>query len=182
VLEHTPLLDGDGYCFRIRELATGRSVPELRWTRSRLHGQQEPPELVTLRDVVGRLEDYEPARALTIKALAAYRDDPSCSTCTLDVELGRLEGSILVLNRGLREAVQRAVKHRSMTMSEIALRCGRVRRYNSGGVNGETSWLARRIGQAPESGEEHPSPWVQSDVLALIAREGLGVCPREVEL
>jgi hypothetical protein len=182
VLEHTPLLDGEGYCFRIRELATGRSVPELRWARSRLHDEQEPPELVTLRDVVGRLEDYEPARALTIEALAMYREDPSCSTCTLDGELGRLEGSILVLNRGLREAVLAAVKHRGMTMSEIALRCDRTRRDRTGRVNGETSWLARRIGQAPESGEEHPSPWVQSDVLALIAREGLRVCPREVEL
>jgi hypothetical protein len=182
VLEHAPLLDGEGYCFRIRELATGRSVPELRWARSRLHDEQEPPEVVTLRDVVARLEDYEPARALTIEALAGYREDPSCSTCTLDGELQRLEGSILVLNRGLREAVLAAIEHRGMTMSEIALRCGRTRRDRSGRVNGETSWLARRIGQAPESGEEYPSPWVQSDVLALIAREGLRVCPREVEL
>jgi hypothetical protein len=182
VLEHTPLLDGGGYCFRLRELVLGRSVPELRWIRSRFHDEQESSEVVTLRDVVGRLEDYEPARALTVEALAAYREDPSCSTCTLDTELQRLEGSILVLNRALREAVQVAVKHRSMTMSEIALRCGRTRRYRSGEVKGETSWLARRIGQAPESGEEDPSPWVQSDVLALIAREGLRVCPCEVEL
>jgi hypothetical protein len=182
VLQHTPLLDGEGYCFRLRELATGRSVPELRWARSRLHGEQEPPELVTLREVVARLEDYEPARALTIEALAAYREDPSCSTCTLDDELQRLQASTLVLNRKLREAALAAVKHRGLSMSEIALRCGRTKRDRSGGVNGETSWLARRIGQAPESGEEHPSPWVQSDVLALIAREGLQVCPREVEL
>ncbi|HEY2768303.1 MAG TPA: hypothetical protein VGI76_08600 [Solirubrobacteraceae bacterium] len=182
VLEHTPLLDGEGYYFRLRELATGCSVPELRWARSHLHDEQEPPAVVTLRDVVGGLEDYEPARALTIEALAACREDPSCSTCTLDGELGRLEGSTLVLNRGLREAVLAAVKHRGMTMSEIALRCGRTRRDRTGRVNGETSWLARRIGQAPESTEEHPSPWVQSDVLALIAREGLRVCPHEVEL
>ena len=37
VLDHAPLLDGEDYCFRIRELTTGRSVPELRWARSRLH-------------------------------------------------------------------------------------------------------------------------------------------------
>ncbi len=182
VLEHTPLLDGEGSCFRIRELASGRSVPELRWARSRLHDEQEPPEPVTLRDVVAWLEDYEPARALTIEALAAYREDPSCSTCTLDDELQRLEGSTLVLNRGLREVVQAAVKHRGLSMSEIALRRGRTKRDRAGRVSGETSWLARRIGQAPEGGEQHPSPWVQSDVLALIAREGLRVCPREVEL
>jgi len=27
-----------------------------------------------------------------------------------------------------------------------------------------------------------PKPWVSSDVLAVIAREGLGIAPREVEL
>ena len=182
VLEHAPLLDGEGYCFRIRELTTGRSVPEPRWARSRLHDEQEPPEPVTLRDVVARLEDYEPARALTIEALAAYREDPSCSTCTLDGELQRLQASTIVLNRGLREAVRGAVKFRGLSMSEIALRCGRTKRDRAGRVSGETSWLARRIGQVPESGEQHPSPWVQNDVLALIARDGLRVCPCEVEL
>ncbi len=182
VLEHAPLLDGEGYCFRIRELTTGRSVPELRWARSRLHDEQEPPEPVTLRDVVARLEDYEPARALTIETLAAYREDPSCSTCTLDGELQRLQASTIVLNRGLREAVRGAVKFRGLSMSEIALRCGRTKRDRAGRVSGETSWLARRIGQVPESGEQHPSPWVQNDVLALIARDGLRVCPCEVEL
>ncbi|HXA55135.1 MAG TPA: hypothetical protein VNV37_09725 [Solirubrobacteraceae bacterium] len=182
VLQHTPLLDGEGYCFVLRELVAGRSVPELRWARSRLHGEQESSELVTLREVVARLEDYEPARALTIEALAAYREDPSCSTCTLHDELQRLQVSTLVLNRGLREAVLAAVKYRGLSMSEIALRCGRTKRDRSGGVSGEASWLARRIGQAPEGGEERPSPWAQSDVLALIAREGLRICPREVEL
>jgi hypothetical protein len=183
VLEHAPLLDGEGYCFRIRELATGhRSVPELRWARSRLLDEQGPPEIVILRDVIARLEDYEPARALTIEALAVYREDPSCSTCRLDGELQRLQASTLVLNRALREAVITAVKHRGLSMSTIALRCGRTRRDRSGRVKGEASWLARRIGLSPEGKEEHPSPWVQSDVLALIAREGLRVCPREVEL
>jgi hypothetical protein len=182
VLKHAPLLDGEGYCFRIRELTTGSSVPELRWARSRLHGEQEPPKLVTLRDVVAQLEDYEPARALTSEALAVYREDPSCSTCMLNGELQRLEASPIVLNRGLREAVIAAVKHRGLTMSEIARRCGRTKRDRLGSVSGETSWLARRIGQLPESGKQHPTPWVQSDVLALIAREGLHVCPREVEL
>jgi hypothetical protein len=182
VLQHAPLLDGEGYCFRLRELATGRSVPELRWARSRLHGEQESPELVTLRDVIGRLQDYEPAREITIEALAAYREDQSCATCTLNQELQRLQASTIVLNRGLREAVLAAVKHRGLSMSEIAQRCERTKRDRAGRVSGETSWLARRIGQAPEGGEQHPSPWVQSDVLALIAREGLHVCPRDVEL
>ena len=182
VLKHTPLLDGEGYCFRIRELTTGRSAPELRWARSRLHDAQEPPELVTLRDVVAQLEDYEPARALTIEALGAYREDPSCSTCTLDGELQRLQASTIVLNRGLREAVLAAVKYRGLSMSEIARRCGRIKRDRAGRLSGETSWLARRIGTLPEGGEQHLSRWVQSDVLALIAREGLRVCPREVEL
>jgi hypothetical protein len=44
------------------------------------------------------------------------------------------------------------------------------------------SWLARRIGQTPEAGAAEPTPWISSDVLALIARDGLGLSPREVEL
>ena len=36
--------------------------------------------------------------------------------------------------------------------------------------------------RAPESGKDTPTPWVRSDVLALIARRGLGVSPHEVEL
>ena len=67
-------------------------------------------------------------------------------------------------------------------MSEIAIRCGRIKRDRRGNVSGETSWLARRIGLLPEGGGDEPTPWVHSDVLALIARDGLGVSPREVEL
>jgi hypothetical protein len=50
-----------------------------------------------------------------------------------------------------------------------------------GRESGETSWLARRIGQLPEAGQPRPTPWVHNDVLALIARDGLGISPREVE-
>jgi hypothetical protein len=67
-------------------------------------------------------------------------------------------------------------------MSEIAVRCGRVKRDGKGNVSGETSWLARRIGLLPEGGQSRPTPWIHSDVLALIARDGLGASPREVEL
>ena len=36
------------------------------------------------------------------------------------------------------------------------MRCGRVKRDARGNVSGETSWLARRIGQMPEGGEQKP--------------------------
>jgi hypothetical protein len=90
--------------------------------------------------------------------------------------------SPLVLNRRWRERVEHAVADWGLSMSEIALRCGRVKRDKRGKESGETSWLARRIGQLPEAGAEHPTPWVHSDVLALIARDGLGVSPHEVEV
>jgi hypothetical protein len=67
-------------------------------------------------------------------------------------------------------------------MSEIAIRCGRVKRDTRGSSSGQTSWLARRIGQLPEGGQDSPTPWVHTDVLALIARDGIGVSPNEVEL
>ncbi len=87
-----------------------------------------------------------------------------------------------MLNRGLREAVVRMVGRGELTLSDIAIRCGRIKRDARGNISGETSWLGRRIGQLPESGALAPTPWIRSDVLALIAREGLGVCPHEVEL
>jgi hypothetical protein len=182
VLEHAPLLDGEDYCFSVREITTGRAVPELRWTCSPVHDEQHSPAPVKLCDVIAQLEDYEPARAITLEALAAYRDDPSCFTLTLDRELELLETSRFILNRGLREAVLVASGHHGLSMSEIALRCGRTKRDHAGRVSGETSWLACRIGKLPESGAQTPSRWVDSDVLAHIAREGLRVCPREVEL
>jgi hypothetical protein len=67
-------------------------------------------------------------------------------------------------------------------MSQIAMRCGRIKHDKKGKRSGETSWLARRIGQLRESGQNGPTPWVHTDVLALIVRDGLGATPREIEL
>jgi hypothetical protein len=69
----TSLLDSDGVVYRIREMSTDGSFPELRWTRSRHPGQEEPFETLRLRDVVARLQDYEPARTITTDALAVHR-------------------------------------------------------------------------------------------------------------
>jgi len=90
--------------------------------------------------------------------------------------------SEIVLNRGLREAVKRKVARGELSMSQIAVRCGRIKQDRRGNRSGETSWLARRIGQLPDSGKNEPTPWVHTDVLALIVRDGLGISPREVEL
>jgi hypothetical protein len=137
---------------------------------------------VSVRDVVGSLESYEPVRTLTAAALARHGEDRTVSVSALRAELVRMDGSRIVLNRGLREAVLDAVEARGLSMSEIALRCGRVKYDARGNASGETSWLARRVGLAPEGGEREPTPWVHSEVLALIARAGLGISPREVEL
>ena len=173
------LQDAAGHVYRISEDQAPGYAPELRWTRS-LSGREDSSDAVTLRDVVGSLEAYEPARTLTREALA--RAGECVSTRRLREEAQRLAESAIVLNRGLREAVQRELRLGVVTMSDIAARCGRVRRDPPRGRAGEASWVARRIGVMPESGEEKPCPWVHIDVLALIARDGLGICPREVEL
>jgi hypothetical protein len=72
--------------------------------------------------------------------------------------------------------------HVEALASEIALRRGRVKRDARGNISGETSWLARHIGQMPEGGEDRPCPWIHTDVLARIARDGLCISPHEVEL
>lgn len=174
------LTAADGQRFALELRFTGMSIPVLRWCKQSTAAPET--RIVSLRDVVGGLESYEPARSLTARALAAHHLDPAVSVAVLAVELERLNASRTVLNRGLRGAVLARVERESLSMSEIALRCGRVKRDRRGIVSGETSWLARRIGIAPEAPGCAPTPWVHSEVLALIARTGLGISPREVEL
>ncbi len=173
--------DGQG-CLHALELLHGAmSIPELRWRRC-------PPGCapggapVSLREVIASVESYEPARTLTLRALALHGHDSGVSTCVLRAELARVQTSPIVLNRRLREAVLHALERGELSMSEIAIRCGRVKRDRRGNEAGETSWLARRLGLLPEGGQRRSTPWIHSDVLALIARDGLGISPREVEL
>jgi len=173
--------DAEGHIYGIRELQVNERLKELRWTRSIHPGREEPSEAVGLRDVVARVQDYEPARSMTAAAILAARGT-GISVCRLAAELDRLVCSPIVLNRALREAVQARLTRGEMSMSQIAIRCGRVKRDLHGNTSGETSWLARRIGLIPEGGQTSPTPWVSSNVLALIARDGLGISPLEVEL
>lgn len=180
VSRDTRLLDSRGRLYAIR-VVNGDGEPQLRWTRCATPTATESFATVTLREVIGALEDYEPARTITTHALSANGDGERAGVACLRQEAARIADSPIVLNRRLREVVQTRVTA-GLSMSEIALRCGRAKRGPRGSVCGETGWLARRIGQIPESGETQPTPWVHSDTLALIAREGLGVSPNEVEL
>lgn len=160
----------------------GNGRPELRWRRS--HSSRSPLgwEPVSLRELVGRLESYEPVRTITAAAIADHRGDRTVSVRQLQGEYRWLCKSPVILNRALREAVLQATTSGRLTMSEIALRCGIVKRDRRGRRSGETSWLARRVGLMPEGGAAHVTPWIHSDVLALIAREGLRMSPHEVEV
>jgi len=169
----------DGCLHSLSAIPGEMSIPELRWTRT---APGSPSVAVSLRSAIGLLESYEPFCRHTTHALARYRDDPSVSSTTLQTELARVQRSPIILNRGLREAVLASIARGEATMSEIAMRCGRLKRDAKGNRSGETSWLARRIGLLPEGGHRAPTPWVHTDVLALIARDGLGIAPREVEL
>jgi hypothetical protein len=174
-----PLVAGIGVLLQIRPVS-GRGGPALRWTVTTRAGAGR--QVLPLRQVFGLLQAYEPVASMTRAAIAAHAQSPGASVSALRAELDRACNSSIVLNRALRERVERAVASEGLSMSEIAIRCGRLKRNKRGNESGETSWLARRIGQLPEGGAEHPTPWVHSEVLALIARDGLGVSPREVEL
>jgi hypothetical protein len=176
------LLDPRGeYVYRL-ELVRAGAIAQLRWGR-RVHDERnESPRSVSLRKVVGSIESYQPARELTGAALARYRQDRKVVIGPLRDELTRLNDSPIVLNRRLRETVMARIEAGELSMGEIALRCGRAKRCRNGKLNGETSWLARRLGLLPESGASRPTPWVHSDVLALIARSGIGLSPAEAEL
>jgi hypothetical protein len=176
------LSDRHGARHRLAPVATGPGIPELRWCRLRAEGGGElQPESV--RDAIACMDGYEPVRELTVRALERHREDPTVSVAVLRSELRRIDASRIVLNRGLRRAVLHAMRAQGLSLSEIAFRCGRVKWDGKGNCSGETSWLSRRVGIAPESGGDgRPTPWIHSEVLALIAREGLGIAPREVEL
>lgn len=170
--------DEGGASYAIVAVDCGTPCRVLRWTR-RAPGHEEA-QAMCLREVVSRLQAYEPARSLTLAAIARHAHDKTVSVCLLRNELQRIDSSSVVLNTRLREAVLERVGL-GETLSEIAMRCGRMKRDNNGSVSGETSWLSRRIGVRAEAGRAASTPWVHSDVLALIAREGLGLCPLEVE-
>jgi hypothetical protein len=173
------VVEGRGGRFEIAALIDQGARQEFRWTPVPRPGARARLA-ITLRGVVGTLEEYEPARSMTATLInTPARDHVGVTSLTL--ELARLLRSPVVLNRALREAVARQVLA-GTTMSEIALRCGRFKRDRRGNRSGETSWLARRIGQMPEGGQARPTPWIHSDTLALIARDGLGLSPHEVEL
>ena len=171
------LRDARGRGYRLAEVDDHRYGRQTRWVRRSGRPRAEP---VSLRTVVGALEAYEPVRALT---RAALRRAPSRSAVhALARELDQLERSPLVLNRALREAVQQRVRSGELSLSCIAGRCGRGKHSSTGLRIGDTTWLQRRLGVLPEHGSSEPTPWIHTDVLALIARDGLGVEPREVEL
>jgi hypothetical protein len=170
-----------GVIYRL-EGGEGAAISQLRWRRWAAGAGNRLGEGVSLRAAIGEVESYEPFCAITRAALTFHRDDQKVSTTILRAELERVLESSIVLNRGLREAVLERLEHERLSMSEIAIRCGRIKRDCNGNESGETSWLARRLGLLPEGGKDRPTPWVHSDVLALIARQGIGVSPREVEL
>jgi hypothetical protein len=174
------LHDQCGRRYRIEPVAGANATPQLRWCR-RGPGSREAPEPVSVRETIASLQRYEPVLTPTRRALALHHENGEVSLSLLRAELVRMQESPIVLNWALRAAVLDAVERRGQSMSEIAMRCGRIKRDSSGNASGETSWLARRLGLLPEGGRPEPTPWVHSDVLALIARDGLGLSPREVE-
>jgi hypothetical protein len=167
--------------FRLVRIACRMTIPALRWVRLD-PGARGAAEVISLREAIAASESYEPFCGITRQAVERWVDDETISTAALRTELNRVLESPIVLNRGLREAVMSRIARDQMSMSEIAIRCGRRKRDSKGNESGETSWLARRIGLLPEGGQTHPTRWVHSDVLGLIAWHGLGIAPREVEL
>jgi len=175
---HAPV-DRRGFRYRLELVESGMSIPQLRWCRRA--SPVAPPHPVSVRETVGRLERYEPVRGITWRALAEHAASTQVSVTMLRAELKRLLDSPIVLNRSLRVAALARLTAQELSMSEVAIRCGRVKVDGRGHSSGETSWLARRLGLLPEAGQRAPTPWIHSDVLALIARSGLTVSPREVE-
>jgi hypothetical protein len=176
------LVDRHGRSYHLEPVPARKAISEMRWQQYPPGVQAGPPRVLTVRDVVAALESYEPVRTLTLQIVARHRRDARVSVSVLRSEIRRFCVSRFVLNRGVREAALATARADGLSLSEIARRCGRFKHDSRGNISGDNSWLSRRLGLMPEGGEDSPTPWVDSDVLALIAREGLGISPREVEL
>lgn len=164
------LCDGDGRLWSLAPVAGASKLPEMRW-------RDDASMVVSVRDVVAAMQSYSPVCDATEAALEL----DGVSTAVLRAELERVLESPILLNRCLRERVALEVGSARSSMGEIAARCGRTKRDGAGTRSGDTSWLARRVGLLAETRRARPTPWVHTEVLALIARTGLGVSPREVE-
>jgi hypothetical protein len=169
------LRDHDQNRYRIEQITKPDGANQLHWVTLPAGATDPSPRPLALRGVIGAMQEYEPAVALTEAAIAAGSQAEELAT-----ELRRLGEAPLVLNRRLREKVLAIVERGDLSMSEIAMRCGHVKRDRKGNRCGETSWLARRLGLMTETGRARPTAWIRSDVLATIAA-ALGLNPGEVE-
>jgi hypothetical protein len=120
--------DRDGRSYRLELLRTGMSIPELRWCQQPPKGAESMPQPLSAREAIAALESYEPVLTATRRALALHRGNTEVSTTVLRAELDRVQGSPIVLNRRLRKTVLATIEQQELSMSEIAIRCGRVKR------------------------------------------------------
>ena len=144
------LRDSVGRSYRIEHVASTMSIPELRWCRYCPDEADHAREPLSVRETIACLERYGPVLALTRQALTSNLRSGEVSIVVLRAELVRMQESPIVLNRALRAAVVKAVERGGQSMSEIAIRCGRIKRDSAGNASGETSlagstaWLAAR--------------------------------------
>ena len=111
--------------FALHPRATAREPGQLRWWRCDDRGPVHP---VSLRDAIAVLESYEPIRSLTAAVTGnGHLSGQPVSVSVLRAELKRVLESPIVLNRALREAVLERVERGDLSMSEIAIRCRRVK-------------------------------------------------------
>ncbi len=165
----------------IRANTDAGEFPQLRWMElAETPGESFGP--VTLREVIGALERYEPAIAMTRSAIDAQPPGGAVSTATLRAELHRMQAQRDRAEpwtarsgrprAGLRDVAQRDRACAAGARNATAAETSAARRAGSPGASAV----------CPESGKPTPTPWVHTSTLALIAREGLRVSPREVEL
>jgi hypothetical protein len=89
----TELLDERGHVFQLEPAETRMSIPELRWWQ-KTHEAYNPPQAVSVREVIGTLESYEPVRDVTAQALAMHACGPRVSMAVLRAGLAVVPGDV----------------------------------------------------------------------------------------
>ncbi|MHB8492637.1 MAG: hypothetical protein ACYDA6_10565 [Solirubrobacteraceae bacterium] len=161
------LADAGGKRYRLAKVSDrGNSADAAAWSWVTIgpHGRYAP---VTLRDVIGAVEEYDPARRMTVALLA--RDEPG--TSKLRDELRRLDHGNRVLVRGLRERAVAAVERGDVTWTTLAQRV-----QSTTSARAETTYVQRRLGLRPEQPGGLCARWMNHDTFMRFAA-ALGVDP-----
>ena len=148
------LVDRLGAAYRSSRARRRMSIPELRWCRRGGAARRRAASACARRSPRWRATSRcGRSPCMRSRAARSAADDlHDRAACGAHARAGEPDRAQPTTARGRARRRSSAIK---LSMSEIAIRCGRVKRDRRGNESGETSWLARRARAAAGGRAEH---------------------------